>query len=102
MLGAAWQDNGLVFCRGDGRPLEATNLTPVLRRLLMKAGLPQIRIHDLRHTAATLHLSRGENPKVVQELLGHSNISLTMDTYSHVTPAIHAAAAGRMQSLFGS
>ena len=100
--GTYWQDNDLVFCRVDGRPLEATNLIPVLHRALKAAGLPQIRIHDLRHTAATLHLARGENPKVVQELLGHSTITLTMDTYSHVTPALHAAAAAKMQALFAN
>ena len=98
--GRAWQDHGLVFCRSDGRPVEPTNLTPLLKRALEKAELPQIRIHDLRHTAATLHLARGENPKVVQELLGHSTITLTMDTYSHVIPALHVAAASKMQALF--
>ena len=53
-----------------------------------------------RVCAATLHLERGENPKVVQELLGHSDFSVTMDTYSHVTPSLHAAAAQKMQALF--
>ena len=100
-LGPAWHDNGLVFCRADGQPLDPTKLSSKLRRILSIAGLPRIRVHDLRHTAATLHLARGENPKVVQELLGHSTITLTMDTYSHVTPAIHQAAASRMQVLFG-
>jgi len=73
-----------------------------LHRALKKAGLPQVRVHDLRHTAATLYLEQGENPKVVQELLGHSTITLTLPTYSHVTPGIHAEAARRMQSLFAS
>jgi integrase len=99
-LGPAWNSEGLVFCREDGRPLEATNLTPVLHRILKRAGLPRVRVHDLRHTAATLYLARGENPKIVQELLGHSTITLTLDTYSHVTPAIHAEAAKKMQVLF--
>jgi integrase len=69
---------------------------------LKDAELPQIRVHDLRHTAATLLLSKGENPKIVQELLGHSTIAVTMDIYSHVTPAMHASAAARMQSLFAA
>ena len=73
-----------------------------LVRALKKAELPHIRVRDLRHTAATLHLARGENPKVIQELLGHSTINLTMDTSSHVTPAIHASAAKKMQALFAN
>ncbi len=80
--------------------MDPTGIAAKLHLALKKAGLPQVRVHDLRHTAATLHLSRGENPKVVQELLGHSTIALTMDTYSHVTPALHAAAAKKMQALF--
>ena len=63
-------------------------------KALAPAALPR------RHTAATLHLARGEKPKVVQVLLGHSTIALTIDTYSHVTPSIHAAAAKKMQALF--
>jgi integrase len=99
-LGPAWHDHGLVFCQADGQMLEPGIISHRLHRILDKAELPQIRVHDLRHTAATLHLARGENPKVVQELLGHSTIALTMDTYSHVTPAIHASAAAKMQALF--
>lgn len=98
-LGPAWTDDDLVFCR-VGKPLDPGAMSYWLKKALIAAGLPIIRVHDLRHTAATLHLERGENPKVVQELLGHSTIALTMDTYSHVTPAIHAAAASKMQSLF--
>jgi integrase len=101
LAGSGWQDNGLVFCTETGRPIEPAGVSKRLQRILKKAELPQIRVHDLRHTAATLHLARGENPKVVQELLGHSTIAVTMDTYSHVTPGIHAAAAAKMQALFG-
>ena len=61
-----------------------------------------MRVHDLRHTAASLLLAKGTHPKVVQDLLGHSTISLTLDTYSHVSPALHAQVAMDMQSLFGS
>ncbi len=98
-LGPAWTDDDLVFCR-VGKPLDPGAMSYWLKKALASAGLPAVRVHDLRHTAATLHLERGENPKVVQELLGHSTIALTMDTYSHVTPAIHAAAASKMQALF--
>jgi integrase len=99
-LGAAWQDKGLVFCREDGTMMEPGAISYRLHRILKKVGLPQIRVHDLRHTAATLLLGKGENPKIVQELLGHSTIGITLDTYSHVTPAMHASAAAKMESLF--
>jgi integrase len=59
-------------------------------------------VHDLRHTAATLHLSKGTHPKVVQEMLGHSTITITLDTYSHVAPGLHAEAARKMDALFAS
>ena len=95
-----WQDNALVFCRENGAPLDPAGLSKKLHLILAANGLPQVRVHDLRHTVATLHLARSENPKVVQELLGHSTIALTMDTYSHVTPSIHVAAAAKMQALF--
>ena len=62
--------------------------------------LPVIRFHDLRHTAATLRLIQGDNPKVVQELLGHSQISLTLDTYSHVIPTMQKESAARLDGLF--
>jgi integrase len=71
-----------------------------LHRALKNAELKRVRIHDLRHTAATLQLARGKNPKVVQEMLGHSTIAVTMDIYSHVTLALDQAAASRMQVLF--
>jgi len=86
-VGPAWQNNDLVFCTHEGRPLLGSNL---LNRnfwpLLTKAGLPRIRFHDLRHTAATLLLLQDVHPKVVSEMLGHSSVSLTLDVYSHVLP----------------
>ena len=68
--------------------------------LLKKAGLPRIRFHDLRHTAATLALREGVHPKVVQEMLGHSQIAITLDTYSHVLPSMQKEAAAKMDALF--
>jgi integrase len=70
-----------------------------LRPLLKKAGLPPLTFHELRHTFATFHLASGEKPKVIQEILGHSSIRTTMDTYSHVIPGMQEEAADRLQRL---
>ena len=69
--------------------------------MLAAAGLLALRIHDLRHTTATLLLTQGVHPRVVMETLGHSQISLTLDTYSHVLPGLQAEAAHRMQEALG-
>jgi len=73
-----------------------------LHALLRRAALPRIRFHDLRHTAATLMLSRGVHPKVASEMLGHSTIAITLDLYSHVTPTIQRDAADAVDALFSS
>jgi integrase len=97
-----WEDHDLVFPNVIGKPLEAGN---VLRRsfwpLLRRAGLPRMRFHDLRHTAATLLLGRGINPKIVSEMLGHSNVSITLTIYSHVTPHMQQQAADAMDAALG-
>jgi integrase len=98
--GPAWQEGNLVFCTVIGRPLEGGQVSWRFRKALGVAGLPRIRLHDLRHTAATILLTRGVHPKVVQEMLGHSTITLTLDTYSHVAPALHREAANQMEHLF--
>ena len=96
----AWEDNGFVFANGVGRPMTLQNLTRrSFQPLLERAGLPRMRFHDLRHTAATLLLAQGVHPKVVQEMLGHASIALTLDTYSHVTPSLQAEAAEKMQAV---
>lgn len=71
------------------------------KRALAKAGLPDMRFHDLRHTAATLLLSRGVHPKVVSEMLGHADIAITLRVYAHVTPTMQQAAADVMDGMFG-
>lgn len=98
--GRSWNDNVMVFCTRSGRPLAPNNIWRSLHRSLVKAGLPPVRVHDLRHTAATYLLSLGTHPKKVQELLGHSSILLTLDTYSHVLPSMHQEIADQMDKLF--
>jgi integrase len=89
-----------VFCNGHGGPLRRSHFhRENFKPLLKKAQLPAIRFHDLRHTSATLLLSAGVHPKVVQERLGHSQISVTLDIYSHVLPTMQVEAAGRMDQL---
>jgi integrase len=98
-LGTLWQDSGLVFTSVKGTPLDVANLTyGSFRPLLEQAELPRIRFHDLRHTCATLLLLRNVNPKIVQEMLGHANISETMDTYGHVLPSMQDTAVTAMES----
>lgn len=98
--GKPWDETGLVFCTKAGRPLAPSNIRRSLHRALTQAELPLIRVHDLRHTTATYLLSIGAHPKKVQELLGHSSIILTMDTYSHVLPTMHQEIADQMDRLF--
>ncbi len=88
-VGAAWQDHDYVFCTSIGTHLNPTrDVLDVLKSLLEKAGLPNIRFHDLRHSSATMLFGMKVHPKIVQELLGHSQISITMDIYSHVLPTM--------------
>lgn len=86
------QDKDLVFCNITGNPLDPRSFTKSFQRVLLQAGLPQIRFHDMRHTHATLLLALGENPKVVQERLGHTTIRMTLDTYSHTLPGMQESA----------
>lgn len=90
----------LVFTSVTGKPLQDGHVSWCFHHALEDAGLRRMRIHDLRHTAASLLLEQGVHPKVVQELLGHSTITVTLDTYSHVVPGLHAEVAERMQELF--
>lgn len=98
--GPAWQEHNLVFATEIGRPLDGGQVNARFHRALDGANLPDLRVHDLRHTAATLLLIQGVHPKIVQEMLGHSTITLTLDTYSHVAPALHAEVALKMEALF--
>jgi integrase len=89
----------LVFTRPDGGPLDGTVVTHQFHRLLDRVGLPQRRFHDLRHSCATLLLAQGVSPRVVMEILGHSQIALTMNTYTHVLPELKHDAAERMDRV---
>jgi integrase len=100
--GGSWQETGFVFTSSIGTPLEGSNVWKAFRALLDRAGLPQMRIHDLRHTCASLLLAQGVHQRLVMETLGHSQISLMMDTYSHVLPALHAEVAAKMDAVLKS
>ena len=101
-LGPAYKDHDLVFASEMGTPINASNLNRNFKQTLKKAGLPNIRPHDLRHTHATLMLQEGVHPKIVSERLGHSSIQITLDTYSHVLPNLQSEAAQKLdKALFG-
>jgi integrase len=102
VAGTRWKEQGLVFTSTIGTPLDPRNAFRLFQEALQRAGLPHIRFHDLRHTCASLLLAQGVHPRVVMETLGHSQISLTMDTYSHVIPALQRDAADRMDALLSN
>jgi integrase len=93
------QDYDLVFSQADGTPITPNAVTHAWIRLANRIGLRDIRLHDTRHTHASLMLKHGVHPKVVQERLGHSTILITLDTYSHVTPGLQEAAARKFDDL---
>jgi integrase len=99
LAGDKWQEHDLMFPSPIGKPLDPSNIVKAYKHSLKAAGLPEIRFHDLRHSAATLMLQQGINPKIVQERLGHSDISLTLNTYSHVLPHMQEEAAEKMDEL---
>jgi integrase len=101
-VGPGYEDNGLVFSREDGAPIWPRTFSRTFDRHVQAAELPSIRLHDLRHTHATLALQAGVHPKVVSERLGHANIGITLDTYSHAVPAMQEDAAARVAALLES
>jgi integrase len=98
--GSEWSAHDLVFCHPTGEPLDPSYQTAIFKKAVEAAGLPTIRFHDMRHTAATILLSRGVHVKLVSELLGHATVVLTLDTYSHLIPAMHGDAAAAMDAVF--
>src|SRR5439155_13775033 len=99
--GPAWPDTGLFFVRPDGRAWHPNSVSQRFRRLVKRAGLPPIRLHDLRHGAATLALAAGVDVKVVQEQLGHSSSTLTRDTYQSAVKRLHHDAADAVAKIPG-
>jgi integrase len=94
--GPAWTDTGYVFTREDGYPLHPERITVLFGRLVESSGLSKVRLHDLRHTSASLMLAAGVHPKIVSERLGHSSTSITLDLYSHVIPGLQEEAAAKL------
>ena len=99
-LGIGLNADDFVFIRPDGSPINPNAVTLAFRRIIRRAGLKDIRIHDLRHTHASLMLKAGIHPKVVSERLGHANIGITLDLYSHVLPGLQEAAAEKFDRIF--
>jgi len=95
----AWVETGLVFTQENGEALDPESVSRYWRQAVKKAMLPKIRLHDLRHTHATLALQAGIHPKVVSERLGHATVSITLDTYSHAIPAMQEEAAALIAGL---
>lgn len=98
--GSRWQEHDLVFPNRFGGFLYPDHLRSRFYKVLEEAGLPRIHLHDLRHSAATILLSMGVSMKVIQELLGHSQISITMDIYSHVLPSMQEDMRDKWDDLF--
>ncbi len=98
--GSKWKESGQVFATTIGTPVIPEKINETLARVLKAAGLPKIRIHDLRHSAATILLAIGTHPKLVQEMSGQSTFTLTMNTYSHVLPSLRNEVADRMDQAF--
>ncbi len=99
LAGTRWQENGLIFASTIGTPLDARNVTRHFQQTLALLGLPRKRFHDLRHTCASFLLAQGVSPRTVMEVLGHSQVSLTLDTYAHVAPSLLDDAAGKMDAI---
>jgi integrase len=97
--GNGWEENDLIFPTTIGTPLEHSNLLKTFKRFIQEAGLPEIPFHALRHTAASLMLNHGVPPIIVARRLGHSKVSITLDTYGHLMPEIHSGIADLMDEL---
>lgn len=97
--GPEYVDNDLIICTSKGSPVNPENFKRTFQRLIKEANVPSIRLHDLRHTHATMLLSSGINAKVISERLGHTNVKTTLDIYSHVLPSMQEEAANKIDTL---
>ena len=102
LLGLDINDDSLVFAHPDGSPRRPDTLTSAFRRISRQAGLNGVRLHDCRHTMASLYLEQGISPKTVAERLGHSSVVITLDTYSHLLPGMQEAAAAKFDMAMES
>ena len=96
-LGMTWSESDFVFAHADGSPFYPNTVSKRFGELVKKAGIPHVRLHDMRHTHATLMLKEGVNPKTVAERLGHASVVITLDTYSHVLPGLQEEAAAKFE-----
>ena len=97
LLGKSLSPSDLIFSHPDGRPLRPNSVSRAMSIMAKSIGLENVRLHDLRHAHATILLQQGVHPKIVQERLGHSSVSTTLDIYSHVLPGLQEAAARRFE-----
>ena len=101
LCGAAWQDTDLLVDRGDGGPIDPDSLSHAFAAIAERVGLPEVRLHDLRHGFASALLKGGVNVKVVSEALGHSRSSFTLDVYAHVLPGMGEQVASVIETALG-
>jgi integrase len=99
LLGDDYENSGLAFTRENGRFIHPDRFTQLFDKHVAKSGVRRIRLHDLRHTHATLALAAGVHPKVVSERLGHATVAFTLDVYSHTVPALQEEAADRVAKV---
>lgn len=100
LLGEGYEDDDLVFCHPNGTPIHPGTFTDYFHRISKRAGIPRRTFHAVRHTFATLALETDVHIKVVSEILGHSSVAITLDTYSHATPALQKEATSKVTALF--
>jgi integrase len=99
LVGSGYRDLDLVFAKPTGEPLNPDYFSQVFDRSVIKFGLPKIRLHDLRHTHATLGLAAGVPAKIMSDRLGHATVAFTLDVYTHAVPGLDADAAARVARL---
>jgi integrase len=99
-LGVRQTDDGFVYAREDGKPIQPRSISQAWRERVCQLALPRIRFHDLRHAHATHMLANGIHPKIASERLGHSKVGITLDLYSHVLPGMQEDAAARVDEAF--